>query len=50
MSCEKGNQYINLYFFKNGSCRKPEKIRRRKSEIEKLVSKKGKFCYYHDKM
>ncbi|CAG9807743.1 unnamed protein product [Chironomus riparius] len=50
MSSVPGNQYVNLYFFKNGSVRKPEKIRRRKNEIEKLVSKKGKSCYYREKI
>jgi hypothetical protein len=49
MSCDKGNQVINLYFFENGVACTPERLRKRRCDVDKVVTKKGKSFMYKGK-
>lgn len=49
MSCDKGAQVVSLYFFENGVVCAPERVRKRRCELDKVICRKGKFFVYRGK-
>jgi hypothetical protein len=49
MSCGKGKESVNLYFFENGSSCNPKKITKKRGELEGLISKTDNGFTYSGK-
>lgn len=49
MSCDKGSQIVTIYFFENGVACTPERVKKRRFDLERLICKKGKTFTYQGK-